>query len=134
MSQENIEIVRRSVELFRDGRIEAWVEMIDPHLEWDISAHPLPDFPNTGSGREAFAGRMGTYVSGWNDYESSIKELIDGGDDVVVIIHERARLRGSETVLERDLPQVITIRNGRGVRFRVFKTRAEALEAAGLRD
>jgi ketosteroid isomerase-like protein len=60
--------------------------------------------------------------------------MIDRGDEVVVIIHERARLRDSDTVLDRDLAHVWTVRDGRGVRFRVFKTRAEALEAAGLSE
>jgi ketosteroid isomerase-like protein len=132
MSQENVELVRRTVELFREGRIDAWFQMLDPHIAWDISAHPLPDFPDTGSGRDAFARHMGAYVGGWNDYEFSIKELIDGGPYVVLVLHERTRVRGSDTMIERDLAQVLTVRNGRGVWFRVFKTRAEALEAAGL--
>ena len=45
MSQENVEAVRRSFELWRDGRIEAWIETLDPSIEWDITAHPLPDLP-----------------------------------------------------------------------------------------
>jgi hypothetical protein len=40
-------------------------------------------------------------------------------------------MRASDVVLDRDLPQVWTIREGRAVRLRVFKTRQEALEAAG---
>ena len=89
MSQENVESLRRSFELWRDGRIDEWIETLDADIEWDISAHPLPDFPNTGSGRDAFLGHMYSYVSGWNDYEISIKEMIDRGDDVVAN-HARA--------------------------------------------
>jgi uncharacterized protein len=134
MSEENVEILRRGFELFQDGRIDEWVQTLDTDIEWDISAHPLPDFPNTGSGRDAFVGHMGNYLSGWNDYETSIKELIDRGDDVVAIMHERARMRGSDMTLDRDLPNVWTVRDGRAVRFRVFKTRDQALEAAGLSE
>jgi ketosteroid isomerase-like protein len=134
MSQENVELVMRSFGHFREGRIDAWFESLEPHIKWDISAHPLPDFPDIGSGRDAFAGYMGAYLGGWNDYEFSVKEVIDCGADVVVILHERVRMRGSDTMIDRDLAQVLTVRNGRGVRFRVFKTRAEALEAAGLRE
>ena len=134
MSQENVELVRRSFELWQAGRIDAWIDTIDADIEWDVSAHPLPDFPNTGSGRDALAGHMDAYLSGWNDYDVSIKEAIDGGDDVVLIMHERARMRGSDMVLDRDLPTVWTVRDGRAVRYRVFKTRADALEAAGLSE
>lgn len=134
MSQENVEAVKRSFELWRDGRIGAWIETLEPEIKWDVSAHPLPDFPNIGSGRDALVGHLGAYLSGWNDYETSIKELIDRGDEVVVIIHERARVRDSDVVLDRDLAHVWTVRDGHGVRFRVFKTRAEALDAVGPRE
>src|SRR5262245_3037008 len=134
MSEENVELVRRGLELWQGGRSDEWIETLDPDIEWDISAHPLPDFPNTGSGRDALVGHLGAYLSGWNDYETSIKELIDRGDDVVAIMHERARMRGSDMMLDRDLPNVWTFRNVRAVQYRVFKTRAEALEAAGLQE
>ena len=128
-------MVRRGFELlFRDGMIDAWIEMLDPEIEWDISAHPLPDFPNTGSGRDAFVRHLAAYLTGWNDYEASIGELIGRGDEVVLIQHERVRMPDSEMLLDRDLPTVLTVREGRVVRSRVFKTRTEALEAAGLRE
>jgi ketosteroid isomerase-like protein len=134
MSQENVELVRRGFEHWQEGRIDEWIETLDVDIQWDVSAHPLPDFPNTGSGRDALVGHMGAYLSGWNDYETSIKELIARGDDVIAIMHERARMRGSDITLDRDLPNVWTVRDGRAVRFRVFKTRDQAVEAAGLSE
>jgi ketosteroid isomerase-like protein len=134
MSQENVEVIRASFEFWRDGRTGDWIETLDADIEWDISAHPLPDFPDRGSGRDAFVGHMGNYLSGWTDYEASTKELIDRGDNVVVILYERARMPDSDMMLDRDLPTVWTVRDGRAARFRVFKTRAEALEAAGLSE
>ena len=132
MSQENVEVVKSSFEFWRDGRIGEWIETLDADIEWDISAHPLPDFPDRGRGRDAFVGHMAAYSSGWTDYEASSKEMIDRGDDVVVVLHERARMPGSDVTLERDLPSVWTVRGGRCVRLRVFQTRAEALGAVGL--
>jgi ketosteroid isomerase-like protein len=134
MSQENVEVIRASFEFWRDGRTGEWIETLDAEIEWDISAHPLPDFPDRGSGRDAFVGHMGNYLSGWTDYEASTKELIDRGDNVVVILYERARMPDSDMMLDRDLPTVWAVRDGRAVRFRVFKTRAEALEAVGLSE
>ena len=93
---------------------------------------PLPDFPTHGTGRDAFVRHMAGYIAGWNDYEATAEELIDGGDDVVLVLHERARLGASDVILERNLPTVWTVRDGRSVRVRVLKTRAQALEAAGL--
>jgi ketosteroid isomerase-like protein len=134
MSQETVEVIRASFEFWRDGRTGEWIETLDADIEWDISAHPLPDFPDRGSGRDAFVGHMGNYLSGWTDYEASAKELIDRGDNVVVILHERARMPDSDMMLDRDLPTVWAVRDRRAVRLRVFKTRAEALAAVGLSE
>jgi ketosteroid isomerase-like protein len=124
--------MKRAVEHWRAGRIREIMEALDPEIESDISAHPLPDFPDRGKGRDALMRHNADYLAGWDDYEVTVEELIDGGDDVVLVMHERTRMRGSEAILERDLPSVLTVRDGRCVRYRVFKTRAQALEAAGL--
>ena len=106
MSQGNVELVKRSFELFLRGDLEAWLDTLHPDVGWDISAHPLPDVPNHGRGRDAFTDMTATYLSGWIDYSAELKELVDAGD----------------------------VRNGRVVFLRVFQTKAEALEAAGLSE
>jgi ketosteroid isomerase-like protein len=42
MSQENMEIVRRSVEAFNDRDLDTVMEMCDPQVEW----HTPPDIPD----------------------------------------------------------------------------------------
>ena len=135
MSQDSVEVVRRSFELWLRGDLEAWLETIDPDIGWDISTHPLPDVPNYGRGRDAFATDMlATYVSGFNDYSAEMKELVDAGAHVVAVLHEMATMRETGVTLDRDLVQVWTVQNGLGAFLRVFRTKAEALEAAGLRE
>jgi ketosteroid isomerase-like protein len=134
MSQENVEIVRRGFELI-SGDFDAWLETIDPDIGWDISTHPLPDVPNKGSGRKALVEHfLGTYLSGWNDYESELTEAIDAGDQVVAVVHESARMRETDVPLDRDLIYLWTMRDGRAMFVRVFRIKEEALEAAGLRE
>jgi ketosteroid isomerase-like protein len=36
MSQENVEIVRRSFELFSQGELDAWRETVDPDIGWAV--------------------------------------------------------------------------------------------------
>ena len=135
MSAENVEIVRRSYESWVRGEPDAWLVTIDPDIGWDISAHPLPDVPNHGQGRDALQTDMlATYLSGWNDYSSELKELIDAGDHVVAVVHETAKMRKTGVALDRDLAQLWTMRDGRATFLRVFRTKAEALEAAGLSE
>src|SRR5262249_1998670 len=110
----------------------AWVATWDPDVEWDLSAYPLPDWPDRGHGREALLGHRANYLAGWLSNESEIRELIDAGDDVVAIMREHVRLRESGDSLGRDQVQVWTVRDGLMCRMRVFKTRADALKAVGL--
>ena len=135
MSQENVEIVRRSYELWLGGDFDAWLTTIDPDIGWDISTHPLPDVPNHGRGRDALVTDMlGTYLSGWTDYSAELKELVDAGDHVVAVLHETAKMRETGVTLDRDLVHLWTVRDGRGSFLRVFRTKAEALESAGLSE
>ena len=135
MSQENVEVMRRSFDLWRSGDIDAWLETIDPSISWDISTHPLPDVPNHGRRRDAYRdGHARGYTSGWNDYSANLTELIDAGDDVVAVLHETATMRETGVPLDRDLVQLWTVRDGRATFLRVFQTEAEAVEAAGLQE
>ena len=135
MSRENVETVGRAMELWLRGDLDAWLELMDPDIGWDISTHPLPDVPNHGRGRDALmADMIVTYLSGWTDYSAKLKEVIDAGDQVVVVLHETARMRDTGVPLDRDLVQVWTVRDGRASFLRVFRTKVEALEAAGLSE
>ena len=131
MSAEDVEVVRRSFELWLGGDVEGWLETLDPEIEWDISGHPLPDVPNRGRGREAFVtDMMATYVSGWTDYSAEFKEATEVGGHVLVVLHETASMRETGVPLDRDLAQLWTVRDGRGSFLRVFQSKADALEAA----
>jgi len=133
MSAANVEVVRQGMELFLGGDVEGWRRTIDPHVGWDISMHPLPDVPNHGRGRDALLTDMlAVYMSGWTDYTAEPKEMVDEGDHVVVVVHETAKMRDSGVPLDRDLVQVWTVSEGRVTFLRVFRTKAEALEALGL--
>ena len=123
------------MELWLRGDLDAWLELMDPDIGGDISTHPLPDVPNHGRGRDALmADMIVTYLSGWTDHSAKLKEVIDAGDQVVVVLHETARMRDTGVPLDRDLVQVWTVRDGRASFLRVFRTKVEALEAAGLSE
>ena len=130
MSQENVELVRAAYEARRRGE-DTWLEALDPEIEWDMSAYPGLDVPVRGRGRENARQWSDRYRRAWIDYEEVPKQLIDAGTDVVVVVHETSRARGTEMLIERDLLFVWTMREGRAVRVRVYRTKQEALEAAG---
>ena len=79
------------------------LQTLDADIEWDISPIPCPDFPDRGRVCDALVGHMRRLPLRWFAYEPSGKELIDRGDDVVLIIHERARMPDSDMMLDRGI-------------------------------
>lgn len=132
MSEGNVELMRRGYERWLSGD-PGFADVWDPEIAWDISAHPLPDVPNEGRGRDDLIAHLATYMSGWTDYRGEIAEIAEvGGDHVLAVLQETASLGETEASLDRDLFQLWTVRDGRATFVRVFRTRREALEAAGL--
>jgi ketosteroid isomerase-like protein len=134
MSQENVEVAREAYARFQAGDPE-WSDWVHPEIEWDFSGNPLADLPNRGRGRDALLKEViETYFSGWIDYEGEITETIDAGDDVVVRIHERVRMRDSDAVLERELTHVWTVRNRKWIYWRIYPDWDSALKDVGLSE
>jgi ketosteroid isomerase-like protein len=135
MSQENVEITRRAFERWQTGgaTVDAVpAEVYAEDVEWDLSAYPLVDLPSRGQGRGNLLATLAQYLSGWRDYQPDAREFIDAGEHVVVVLHERAGIAGTDVVLERDVFQVWTLRDGLVVKWRVFETREDALRAVGV--
>ena len=137
MSQENVEITRRAFERWQEGggTFEAIpVEVYAEDVEWDLSAYPLVDLPSQGKGRERLFETFAQYLAGWKNYQPETKEFIEAGEDVIAVVHEKAGIADSDVMLERDVFQVWTLRDGLVVKWRVFERRTDALEAVGLSE
>jgi ketosteroid isomerase-like protein len=132
MSQENVEVVRRSFEAFQRGDYEAAMDALDPRIEYDLTHFPDGQVYLGHDGvREAFRIWLGT----WNDYRQELDELIDlGNDDVLAVVREFGRGKASGIEVERPTAGVWTLRDGKAIRIRFYPGKAEALEAAGLRE
>jgi ketosteroid isomerase-like protein len=130
MSNENVELVRS---FYRSASASRFIDLLAEEVEFDFSAYPVP-----GSavlrGKEAAVDWCRSYWGTWDEYLLEPTEIIDAGEDQVVVVqHERARGKASGVRLERHWAVIFTIRTGKVVRFQTFRTREEALAAAGLR-
>jgi ketosteroid isomerase-like protein len=74
---------------------------------------------------------MFTAFEAWT---SEPEELIESGDQVVVVAKTRMRPRRSSAEIERRNGSLWTIRDGMVVSMRVFAKPEEAIEAAGLSE
>ena len=132
MSEENVEIVRRSLEALDRRDLTTWLAVVDG----DYEVVPTSDWPEPGV-RGAEAAFI-WYVQAFDTVEQAPvveTEFVDAGADKV-LLHYRVDLRGAESGAEVKFNRwcVITTRKGRLLRTEWFSDCAEALEAAGLSE
>jgi len=137
MSQEAVERIRRGYEAFNRGDLTGAAKDFDPNIEWRIPFQ-LPDSPpdETYRGPQGVIRFWETWRAAFDDFCVELEEIIDAGDQVIVIAGVRGRGAGSGAeVRSPSFPQVWTMGDdGRPVRVEMFPSRAEALEAAGLSE
>jgi ketosteroid isomerase-like protein len=133
MSQENVEIVRRAYEAMNNREFSRTPEFLDPDVEFDLSRNILnPDVYRGYAGLERL---VGVIEDVWGDFHIEPQELIDAGDCVVARLRVSGKGRGSGVETEMHVFNVWTLRQGKVVRLAGgYRERAEALEAAGLRE
>jgi ketosteroid isomerase-like protein len=132
MSQENVEVVRQMLDAFHRGDFDASLAFLDQDVEW----HDPPDVPGGGVHRGPEEVRRWTagWLAAWDSYTAEAEEVIDAGDQVVVVHYERGRGKGSGVEVEHRVANVFDLRDGRVVRKLPFANRSDALEAAGLSE
>ena len=106
--------------------------LIDPEIQVEHRG-VVPELVGRDfQGHEGVGEVMATVLAEFSEFETRVEEIIDAGDDVVVISFQRGVGRISGAEVEKRLPQVWTVRDGRVVRWLIVRKREEALRAAGL--
>jgi ketosteroid isomerase-like protein len=131
MSQENVEVVRCSYEAYERGDMESALAALDPEIE--IYDHDIPD-PGEYRGLDGVLRWQADWETSWQSWRWEAEEFIDAGDRVVAILRVHAKGRGSGADIERLDGAVWTLRDGKGVRLDYYGSKAEALDAVGLRE
>ena len=130
MSQENVEIVRRAFayEIYGLGDRDEAEAIFGPNFVMN----PTEEGPSYGV--DAIRDNFERWASAWEDLQVTAEEFLDAGDRVLVTAYFRGRGRGSGIDIDTRFYEVYALRDGRVVRVDEFTKRADALEAAGLRE
>ena len=133
MSQENVEIVKKFTRLFEEGDRDTWRDYFAPDVVWDTSASSWPS-GGVAHGHEGVERFFRDWLGTWRDFEIANREYLDAGDSVVVVFRQGGTGRESGVRIERDFFAIYDLRESKVVRYRLYDSRDEALEAAGLRE
>jgi ketosteroid isomerase-like protein len=135
MSQENVELLRRTTEAFNRGDVEGALALIDPPPEFELVPSGVPivgvgDVSGVQRGTEAWRD-LGLWAE-FDDPRFEVHEFIDAADRVFAWATLRGRGKQSGVETSWDVWAVWTVRDGRFVRWETFADRDAALDAAGL--
>jgi uncharacterized protein len=131
MSEESVEITKRTFEAFNAGDMDALRGLYDP----DIVFRHLPDWPEPGPtvGRDEVIRFIESLRDTWDATETQIRgEIIHAADRVVVSFTWRGAGHGPQSNIE--LTTLSPVRNGKVREVEYFRDRAQALEVAGLAE
>ena len=126
MSQENVESFRRGVEAWNRDDFDAWIDLIDPEVEWFTLVETYRGHAGAGQAWETLkSGGVRT---------ARFDDIRDLGESVLAL--GEVETTGPTTQLDftGELAQLLTYRGGKVVRWRSFRSHAEGLEAAGLSE
>ena len=124
VSKQNVEVVRRAWEAFVRRDDETAYALYDP----EVAIKSWVD-GRVYHGLEGVRDFFGDWLAAWRQWDSDLEELIDAGDDVIALMHVRAKGRYSGVPVEWRQAHLWTLRDGRLARLRVYDSRDEALEA-----
>jgi ketosteroid isomerase-like protein len=135
MSQENVEIVRVLFDAFDRGDRSTFARLLAPDVELHSLAGPLVGV-GTIRGREAVLKFLWEDIpEGIESFRASPEEFTDlGNDRVLVAVLFQGRGRSSDAEVNMRVASIYEIRDGFVATVRDYGSRAEALEAAGLRE
>ncbi|MGH2966102.1 MAG: nuclear transport factor 2 family protein [Solirubrobacterales bacterium] len=134
MSQENVELVRRVFDSINRGDVDASLEEAadDLEVDWSNSIGPTKGIYR---GRREVLKLWRSFLDAWDSLQWDPEEIIDVDESrVIAVNHVRMRGHGSGVDVDARGAQLWTISDGKARSLKLFQSKAEALEAAGLRE
>jgi len=128
MSQENLDVVRGLFAALDSQDWEAALGMFDPEVEWSPTE-------GTFHGVDGVVTSLAEWLEPWDEHHIEAEEFMEAGDEILAVIHLTGRAeRGSGMEIDQRFFQLYAVRKGKIIRMVEFVRRADALEAAGLRE
>jgi uncharacterized protein len=118
--EENVQAVQQMYAAFGRGDLSALLTGFADDVDWQV-AGPT-DIPICGSrqGREEVAQFFQALGAALETQQFEPQEFIAQGDKVVVLGHERHRVKSTGRIHEGDWVQVFTLHDGKVVRYREY--------------
>ena len=126
-----MELARRAFQAFNDRDLDAVLAT----LHDDVEAFPrLAAVEGGYRGHDGVRRWWAQLLDAFADFHVEILEVRDLGEFMVLALRLRGRGAGSDTPVDAAVWHVNQFRDGKVIRWRVYTSEGEALEAVGLRE
>jgi ketosteroid isomerase-like protein len=133
VSQENLEIAKRTMGDFRRRDLDSYEELFTPDFEW-LPALPTEVESDSYRGRDGIERYFAQISDTWEAFNVIPEDYRDVGNSVLMAGRLEARGKASGVAVDSPLSAVFEFRDGRCSRCRVFFSADEALESVGLEE
>ena len=127
MAQSDIEVVRGSHEAFRRRDFDAFVDYMDPDIEFSSL---VLEVEGTYRGHDGIRSWWNDILAVFPDWQPQVEDAREVGGRVVLRVRAEGSGTGSGIDVDRDIWQVAEVRDGRLTAWRFFRSEDEALAAA----
>ncbi len=131
---EDVEMVRRTIELWNRRDVEGALESAsdDIAMDWSNSIGPAK---GVHRGKEEVRKFWMSFLEAFEAMHWDEREIIElDSSQVLVVTHFRARGRGSGIEVDASGAQLWTVRDRKVQNVKLFQSKADALDAAGLAE
>ncbi len=133
MSQENVERTYRVYDAMNRGDLEAGLALTHPEGEF-IPRLLGVEGGDTYRGHDGVREWWQSIFSAFPDFNATVLEIRAAADATISNVRFQGRGGGSGVPFEDTIWQVARWRDGKVIWIKSYRDRAEALEAAGLRE
>ena len=134
MSQENLEIVKRGVDAFNSGDLEAMLAVCDQDFEWRPAFGAAMLGGTVYRGHAAFRQYWSDATEIWDQFRFDPESFREDGQTVVVVGRGSGRAKGSGIEIDQPFAMTFRLRDGKLAFGQTFTDPDEALRDAGLSE
>ena len=123
--EATLDALRAGYELVNRDGVSAWLECMDPQIEW-TEGEEVPE-RHVYRGHEGVLRQQERFEEAWESFRIEPLDFAGSGDKLVVIVDLWGRGRGSGAEVEARAAHVWEFREGKAVRFEIYGDPEKAL-------
>ena len=125
------EVLREFYAAINRNDIPAALKFFNPQIEWiELAGSPSA---GTFRGHEEVKAHLSQGRETWAEGSCEPERFIVAGDQIIVFLHVRVKLKNNLERIEGHIADVFTFRNGKVMQMRTFAERQQALDWIGVK-